>query len=352
MTRAVAVATTVALIAGVTGCGVARVQNAARDQRTPILPNVPAPNPRIVIPRDNPPSPETWPRYHPRFSEHSCWAYPYPFPGRLPSSWWRYAPSPVATPRAHPLAPNVVVHRLLARLGDRRYVRAIKLAPAPRTIPLHSRVHYVGGRPPADALKAEIVIRRLNASHGHASPELIVRRKIAEYESEIVGRALRDDFCDAGGAPLVVWSSGRRGGGAGRLYALDQRFPNMSPAAYRKRVALVGRRFGFAVASLRLLRPRQIAPLLVVKTNRSRKAFAKDIPRIVELLNPTSAWLSDRGPTFEAFFFAVEDGRGPFWASWSSFRNEQTGDWWAANRCLYPYERGDLGATGVSRPAC
>ena len=75
---------------------------------------------------------------------------------------------------------------------------------------------------------------------------------------------MRDDLCDAKGAPLVMWSaSGSGGGGFAESYqALDQRFPNPSPATFRKRVRLLGRRFGFTVASLRLLRPRQIAPLL------------------------------------------------------------------------------------------
>jgi hypothetical protein len=232
-----------------------------------------------------------------------------------------------------------VTRRLLARLGDRRYVRSIKLSPAPSAVGSRVHVLYAGGHPPAGALQAKIVVRGVNYVH-HPSPEQTLKSGIADYEGEIVGDALRDDLCDAGGAPLVMWSAGNAGGGfAERSFAINQRFPNPSPAAFRRRVALVGRRFGFTVVSLRLLRPRQIAPLLIVKTDRSRKAFVADIPRIVDLLNPHnySRSRNHAADTFEAFFFAAEDAKGPFVFTQGAQRAESEGGEWAANRCLYPY---------------
>jgi hypothetical protein len=165
----------------------------------------------------------------------------------------------------------------------------------------------------------------------HRSPAGALANGIAWFEGGIVGGALRDDLCDAGGPPLATSNS---------WWALDQRFPNPSPSAFRKRVALVGRRFGFTVASLRLLRPRQIAPLLIVKTTVPRRRFAKEIPKIRELLNPATPY-TRRGNvqtaiTFEAFFLAAEDARGPFAFSWGIARGGESGGGWAVNPCLYP----------------
>ena len=126
--------------------------------------------------------------------------------------------------------------------------------------------------------------------------------------------------------------------------------PNPSPAAFRKRVALVGRRFGFTVASLRLLRPRQIAPLLIVATHRPRKAFMKDIPKIMELLNPHAFADHTSAETFDGFFFAAKDAKGPFTWSLRMLRNDNTSGGWAASRCLWPYP--PMGPVGPNYKPC
>jgi hypothetical protein len=231
-----------------------------------------------------------------------------------------------------------VAKRILARLGDRRYVQSIVLAPAHPAVGSARHTLYAGGHPPANALRATIVAPDASADLGnHPTPEQIVTAGIAQYEGDVVGNALRDDLCDAGGAPLVNWASGNGGGGFAESFrALDERFPNPSPAAFRKRVALVGKRYGFTVASLRLLRPRQIAPLLIVTTQRPRKAFVRDIPQIMELLNPHSFAGHRNALTFEGFFIAAEDAKGPFTFSSSTNRNDESSSGWAASRCLYP----------------
>src|SRR5262249_55543865 len=158
------------------------------------------------------------------------------------------------------------------------------------------------------------------------SPEQSLTAGIAQYEGDVVGGALRDDFCDAGGSPLVMWAAGNGGGGFAESFrAFDERFPNPPPAAFRERVALVGKPFGFTVVSLRLLRPRQIAPLLIVRTDRPRKAFVKDVGKIMELLNPTNSYKHQVALTFEGFFFAAEDAKGPFTFSANVSRNDSTG---------------------------
>jgi hypothetical protein len=324
-----------AVLAGFTGCA-----SSAETIGSPPI--------HIAIPAETPPSPATWPKY-PHFAARSCWARPF-LGGDAKIE--EVAPSYAPAARAHPIAPAVVAHRILARLGDRRYVRAIRFTPAPAAVGSRVHVLYAGGHPPGGALQARVVVRGAKYVH-HPSPEQTLRTGIAEYEGEIVGDALRDDLCDAGGPPLVMWSSDLNGGGfAERGQALDQRFPNPSSAAFRKRVARIGRGFGFTVVSLRLLRPRQIAPLLIVRTNRSRKAFVADIPKIEELLNPRtySRSLQQSADTFEAFFFAAEDAKGPFVFTQGASRSESEGGEWAANGCLYPYPT--LGPTDLNGTSC
>jgi hypothetical protein len=122
-----------------------------------------------------------------------------------------------------------------------------------------------------------------------------------------------------------------------RTFALEQHFPNPTAAAFRKRVALAGRRYGFRVISLRLLRPRQMAPLLIVGTSRHRRAFSHDVPLIMDLLNPYSRGPHRVAQTFEGFLFAAEDAQGPFLEVQNIARGIGQGGEWAAGRCLYPY---------------
>jgi hypothetical protein len=161
---------------------------------------------------------------------------------------------------------------------------------------------------------------------------------VAQWEAALVEGALRDDFCAAGGAPLVGWTLGRGGiGVSDGTQALGQRFPNPSPADFRRRVQLVGRRYGFTVDELRLLRPRQLAPLLVVRTLRDRTAFVHDIPQIMKLLDPISTLPGPSAITFEGFFFEATDARGPFARVENVYRGETEGGEWSWDRCVYPY---------------
>ena len=154
----------------------------------------------------------------------------------------------------------------------------------------------------------------------------------------LVGGALRDDLCAAGGPPLVGWTvTGGQGGGFSENWeAFGQHFPNPSPAAFRKRVSLVGRRYGFRVASLRLVRPLQLSPLLIVDTSRDRKAFVKDVPTILSLLDPTAR----SGTTFEGFYFAAEDAHGPFVETSGGVRGQRWGGQWSWNPNVYPFAHG------------
>lgn len=344
MKRAVLVANAAAALAAVTGCAASHVTAAANAEAST----------HVSIPADRPPSPATWPAY-PRFSHHSCWARP--FLKGVVHSVESNAPSYAPAPRAHPIPSREVARRFLARFGDRRYLRSITFHPAPAAVGRRVHVLYAGGHPPRDALQAHISVPAANArtEPRHPSPARNLTFGIADWESQLVGGALRDDLCAAGGAPLVLWSALPADGGgiAESFLPLEERFPNPSPAAFRRRVALVGRRYGFRVVSLRLLRPEQIAPLLVVRTNRKRRDFVEDIPKIMDLLNPRSTAGKRSAETFEAFFFAAEDAHGPF--TWTQYvnRGEGEGGEWAANQCLYAYPtEGPIVRPGSKQKSC
>lgn len=313
---------------------------------TAVIDKVPPRSTHVAIPAELPPSPATWPAY-PKFSQPSCWARP--FLSGDTGQVQRDAPSYLPPKRAHPVPPQTVAKRLLARLGDRRYVKSIVFEPAPPAVGSNVHVLYAGGHPPKDALTATIVSTYKLLRH--PTPIQNLADGIASFESGVVGGALRDDMCAAGGAPLVRWTSADGGGFSESGSALGQRFPNPSPAAFRKRVALVGRRYGFRVVSLTLLKPEQIAPVVVVRTSEPRKVFAKDVGKIVPLLDPTNEAKHQGAQTFEAFFFAAEDSHGPFLWTESISRGELEGGEWAANQCLYPYPTLG-GALGVKQKPC
>jgi hypothetical protein len=287
----------------------------------------------VGVPHEVPPTPASWPPY-PHFPRRSCWERPFQR-GDVPIAL-QVAPSFLPQPPQRPASPGTIARQILARFGDRRFIRSIHFSHAPRAVGDRVHVLYAGGHPPRDALAATIVT--IDDHYGpNPRPQLSLTNAILTWETGLIGGALRDDLCAAGGPPLVIWSGGGVVGVSERSLALEQRFPNPSPSSFRRRVALVGRRYGFRVVSLRLLRPRQVAPLLIVGTSRPRAAFSRDIPKVMNLLDPTSRSGSETAETFEGFLLAAEDASGPFAEVQEASRGESEGGEWSANRCDYPY---------------
>jgi hypothetical protein len=261
----------------------------------------------VAIAPHQPPAPKTWPDY-PSFPRHSCWARPTTSPSIM-----QVAPSyPVRAKR--PVPPREVVRRLLARLGDRSVIRHIEIgAPPPRRVVRHV---FPGKRPPKDAVWAYIDAPLASiVPSAHPTDERVREETLARWQAELVGGALRDDFCRAGGPTLAGWSLSRKmvdGGVSDGTFPLNQRFPNMSPRTFRARAALAGKRYGFRVESIRFLRPRQLAPIVVVSTGRDRKAFIGDVAAIVDVLDPKSFSGHRYGLTFEGIFFEARDDAGTF----------------------------------------
>jgi hypothetical protein len=273
----------------------------------------------VHVPADQPPPASQWPRY-PSFASASCWTR------RLGGRPLQAAPSFALPPRPRFMTPAEIARRVLAGLGDRRYVLRVALGPPPPVALHHIRGYFAGVRPPADALWA------------YVGAPAAGRTLVAQWETALVVGALRDDFCAAGGRPLVGWTVGHGGiGVSDNTQALEQRFPSPSPATFRNRVRLVGRRYGFHVRELRLLRARQVAPLLVVQTDRDRKEFVHDVPAIMGLLDPTSTGPGRTAVTFEGFFLEARDDHGAFVRVENVYRGETEGGEWSWNRCIYPY---------------
>lgn len=273
----------------------------------------------VRVPADPPPSPARWPRY-PAFSSPSCWTRPFGSGRPLQA-----APSLPVPSQPSSASPGEIVRKVLAGLGDRRYVLRVELGSPPPITLQHLRGYFAGARPPANARWAYIAV---------AHPQTMV----SEWEAALVIGALRDDFCDALGPPLVGWTVNRGGIGlSDRTQAFEQWFPNPSPTAFRRRVRLVGRRYGFTVRELRLLRPRQLAPLLVVRTERNRKAFVHDVPAIMKLLDPIAPGHDATAVTFEGLLFEARDRHGAFVRVDDVYRGQTEGGEWSWNRCVYPY---------------
>ena len=267
-----------------------------------------AADPSVRVPPIRVAARTTWPPY-PSFPRKSCATR------STGGGMVRVAPSYFV--RRHG-TPHQIAHRILARLGDDRYVHAVSYGQPPGAI--GNRLWALLQTPaPADS---------------HGDPEQIVTTSLAEWEAYLVGGALRDEICAAGGQPLVGWSVP---GGDASAYSDDyqpfgQRFQNPTPQLFRARVALAGRRFGFRVSALRLLNPLQLAPLLVVEIDTDRKTFAANVPRIEDLLDPTGA--------FEGFFFEARDHKGPFLVTSQTLRGQERGSQWAWNQTASPFPHG------------
>ena len=124
-----------------------------------------------------------------------------------------------------------------------------------RRRPEPTRLLGPDAHPPADGLHAYIHAplrtTRTSATRDAGAASLSAASRSSRRVSS-VARCATTSVRREAPRSLERWAYG---GLAPHEGALEQRFPNPTPAAFRHRVALVGRRFGFHVVSLRLLRP-------------------------------------------------------------------------------------------------
>lgn len=240
------------------------------------------------------------------------------------------------------MPPRKIARRLLARFGDRSLIRGIEIGkPPPQRLLRHI---FPGERPPEDAVWAYFNAPSASIdARDHPTPERMQEYALARWQTALAGGALRDDFCRAGGPTLAGWTISRTmidGTVSDQTFALNQRFPNPSPEEFRSRAALAGKKFGFQVESIRFLRPRELAPIMLVRTNRDRKAFIRDIPTILDVLDPKSVSRHRSAMTFEGIFFEARDSKGAFARLDNAYRGEIMGGQWSAERDAYPYPHG------------
>ena len=115
------------------------------------------------------------------------------------------------------------------------------------------------------------------------------------------------------------------------------RFSNLAPATFRRRLDAAASRYHFTVETVRFLRPRQLAPLVVVRT-RSYVGFSRAVPAIEKSLDPGAG---SADAAFEALFLEGQDERGvPFVIVTSAVRGGLEGGEWARSDALFPYPHG------------
>jgi hypothetical protein len=120
-----------------------------------------------------------------------------------------------------------------------------------------------------------------------------------------------------------------------------QRFDNPARQELRRRLHQLAGRYGFEVASAKVLRPRQDAPVVVVRTTDYR-GLARATPAILKQLDPKRNTGDDRtGWRYEGFFWEARDERGvPFLIASTLTRGQVKGQQWARSDSLFPFPRG------------
>jgi hypothetical protein len=92
----------------------------------------------------------------------------------------------------------------------------------------------------------------------------------------------------------------------------------------------------FQVVSARMLRPRQLAPAVVVRTTHYI-ALARATGAILENLEPVEKYDRD----YEGFYLEAQDERGiPFFSAFNVMRGRIEGGQWARSEPLYPFAHG------------
>jgi hypothetical protein len=120
-----------------------------------------------------------------------------------------------------------------------------------------------------------------------------------------------------------------------------QRFDNPSPTVLRERLDAAARRYRFDVTSVRLLRPRGLAPRIVVRTKHYVE-LAQATPEILRGLDPKAGTGDDRtGWRYEGFWFEADDEHGvPFLIAFNFWRGPHAGGGqWARSDPLFPFAR-------------
>jgi hypothetical protein len=123
--------------------------------------------------------------------------------------------------------------------------------------------------------------------------------------------------------------------------APNEHFANLSSQTFKARLAKAAHDHHFRVVEVRLLRPRQLAPEVVVRTSHY-VALAHALPSILSALDPHGGSSDTGGWSYEAFLFEAQDERQvPFLAVFNAWRgSHKGGGQWARSEPLFPFPHG------------
>jgi hypothetical protein len=193
-------------------------------------------------------------------------------------------------------------------------------------------------------LAALVVLATACSSHS----ETISHRRAVLYQgvglrhpgtTTVASRRLSDAATRQGGARIrKQWEREIR---SRALAAPRQHFANLSPNTLRRRLAAAANDHDFQVVTVKLLRPKQLAPEIAVRTTHY-VALAHALPSILRSLDPHRGRLDNRGWSYEGFYFEAQDERGvPFLAVYNFWRGEHKGGGqWARSEPLFPFQHG------------
>jgi hypothetical protein len=121
-----------------------------------------------------------------------------------------------------------------------------------------------------------------------------------------------------------------------------ERFSNPSKDDLMGGLRTLAQKNNFDLVSVRLLMPRQLAPVIVVRT-KSYLKLAHATPAILRRIDPRAAAPEDsQGWKYEGFYFEAQDEHGtPFLIAFNFWRGASGGGGqWARSEPLYPFAHG------------
>jgi hypothetical protein len=99
------------------------------------------------------------------------------------------------------------------------------------------------------------------------------------------------------------------------------------------------RLYGFRIVRVKMLRPLQNAPVIVIRSD-AKHAIAHATAAIIKLFDPYHPTRNNpSGYAYEGYFFVAQDGHGlPYLATFNRERAPHVGGGeWAADPSLYPF---------------
>ena len=181
-----------------------------------------------------------------------------------------------------------------------------------------------------------VVVSALSGCGSHSGPRSVLYQGARFGESATVHRVGDHEALRDGRYARRYWQRQLR---IRAREAPNQVFKNPSSNSLRSAVRSEARSNHFRVVSLQLLRPRQLAPKIVVQTTHYL-SLARAAPSILTKLDPRSPAADDsKGWAYEGFYFEAVDEHGvPFMIVSNFWRGANGGGGqFARSEALYPY---------------